>query len=53
MKKTELQKKCNGLELRIKENTGWNKARVFVITVGRVNLKKIATNLNPKESTIP
>jgi len=58
MKKTELQKKCNELELRIKENTGWNKARVFVITglivsiitLGRVNLKKIATNLNPKES---
>jgi hypothetical protein len=58
MKKTKLQKKCNELELRIKENTGWNKARVFVITglivsiitLGRVNLKKIATNLNPKES---
>ena len=58
MKKTKLQKKCNELELRIKENTGWNKARVFVITgvivsiitLGRVNLKKIATNINPEES---
>jgi len=58
MKKSKLQKKCNELELRIKENTGWNKARVFVITglvvsiitLGRVNLKKIATKLNPKES---
>lgn len=58
MKKTKLQKKCNALELRIKENTGWNKARVFVITgvivsiitLGRVNLKKIATNINPEES---
>ena len=58
MKKTKLQKKCSELELIIKENTGWNKARVFVITglivsiitLGRVNLKKIASNLNPKES---
>ena len=58
MKKTKLQKQCNELELRIKRNAGWNKARVFVITglivsiitIGRVNLKKIASNLNPKES---
>ena len=58
MKKTKLQSKCNELELRIKENTRWNKARVFVITglvvsiitLGRVNLKKIATKLNPKEN---
>jgi len=58
VKKTKLQKQCNELELRIKRNTGWNKARVFVITglivsiitLGRVNLKKIATKINPKES---
>jgi hypothetical protein len=58
MKKSKLQKQCSELELRIKENTGWNKARVFVITglvvsiisLGRVNLKKIATKLNPKNS---
>ena len=58
MKKTKLQKKCNELELKIKENTGWNKARVFVITglivsivtLGKVNLKKIACNLNSEES---
>jgi len=58
MKKSKLQKQCSELELRIKRNTGWNKARVFVITglvvsiisLGRVNLKKIATKLNPENS---
>ena len=56
MKKTKLQKKCNELELRIKENRGWNKARVFVITglivsiitLGRVDPKKIVSSLNLK-----
>ncbi len=32
MKKNKLQKHWNELELRIKENIGWNKARVFVIS---------------------
>ncbi len=58
MKKSKLQKNSNKLELRIKENTGWNKARVFIIVgliisiirLGRVNLKKIATKINPNEN---
>ncbi len=57
MKKTKLEENCNELEQRIREHTGWNKARVFVIVglvvsiikLGRVNLKKIATTLNPHE----
>jgi hypothetical protein len=40
MKKSKLQKKCNELELRIKENTGWNKARVF----GRKGKKRSQVN---------
>ena len=58
MKTTKLQKNCNKLELKIKEQTGWNKARVFIIVglivsiirLGRVNLKKIATKINPNEN---
>lgn len=58
MKKNKLQKNSNKLELKIKENTGWNKARVFIIVgliisiirLGRVNLKKIATKINPNEN---
>ena len=58
MKKTKLQKNCNKLELKIKEQTGWNKRRIFIIVglivsiirLGRVNLKKIATKINPNEN---
>lgn len=58
MKKTKLQKNCNKLEQRIKEQTGWNRSRIFVIVglivaiiaLGRVNLKKLATKVNPNES---
>lgn len=56
--KTNLQKHSIELELKIKEFTGWNKARVFVIIrliiaiikIGRVNLKKLAPLINPKRS---
>jgi hypothetical protein len=58
MKTTKLQNQCSELEVRIKESTNWNKARVFVIVglvvsiiiLGRVNLKKLATKINPKET---
>ena len=58
MKKSKLQKHCNILEEKIKEQTGWNRARIFVIVglvvsiikLERVNLKKIAKVLNPKSS---
>ena len=58
MKTTKLQKNCNKLELKIKEQTGWNRARIFVIVglvvsiikLGRVNLKKIAKVLNPENT---
>ena len=59
MKKNKLQKNCNKLELKIKEQTGWNKRRIFIIVglivsiirLGRVNLKKIATKINPNQSS--
>jgi transposase len=58
VKKNKLQKNCNKLELKIKETTGWNKSRIFIIVglivsiirLGRVNLKKIATKINPDEN---
>lgn len=58
MKKTKLQDNCSLIEEKIKEQTNWNKARIFVIVglvvsitrLGRVNLKKIATLLNPEET---
>lgn len=60
MKKSKLQKNCSILEEKIKKQTGWNRARIFVIVglvvsiirLGRVNLKKIATILNPKEDKV-
>ena len=56
--KTNIQKESIKLELKIKEATGWNKARVFVIVgliiaiikLGRVNLKKVAPLINPLRS---
>jgi len=42
MKNTKLQKHCSIIEDKIKENTGWNKARIFMIVAG-ANLK----TLNP------
>ena len=58
--KTNIQKKSIELELKIKEATNWNKARVFVIVsmvvaiikLGRVNLKKVALLINPLRSKI-
>lgn len=58
MKNNKLQKNNNIIEKKIKELTGWNKARVFVIValviaiikLERVNLKKLAKVLNPKQS---
>ncbi len=58
MKKNKLQKNSSKIELRIKEQTGWNKARVFIIVgliisvirAGSVNLKKIARKINPEQS---
>jgi len=58
VKKTKLQKNNSILEEKIKEKTGWNRARIFVIVglvvsiikLERVNLKKIAKVLNPENS---
>ncbi|MCK4441210.1 MAG: IS4 family transposase, partial [Sulfurovaceae bacterium] len=58
MKKTKLQKHCNIIEEKIKEQTGWNKARIYIIVamiiaivkLERVNLKKISKLINPKET---
>lgn len=58
MKKNKFQREYRTLELRIKENTGINKARVYIIVgliiaiikLGRVNLKKLAPLINPKRS---
>jgi len=58
MKTTKLQQNSSKLELRIKEKTGLNKTRVFlivamvigVIKLGRVNLKKLAPLINPLRS---
>jgi hypothetical protein len=58
MKKNKLQKNSSKIELKIKEQTGWNRARVFIIVgliisvirAGSVNLKKIARKINPKEN---
>ncbi len=58
MKKTKLQKNNSILEQKIKEQTGWNRARIFVIVglvvsiikLERVNLKKIAKILNPENT---
>jgi len=58
MKTTKLQQNSSELELRIKEKTGLNKTRVFlivamvigVIKLGRVNLRKLAPLINPLRS---
>ena len=58
MKRTKFQKEYIGLELKIKANTGMNKARVYIIVgliiaiikLGRVNLKKLAPLINPERS---
>ena len=58
MKKNKLQKNNSILEEKIKEQTGWNKARVFIVVglvvsiikLERVNLKKIAKVLNPNQT---
>jgi len=58
MKTTKFQEEYIGLELKIKANTGINKARVYIIVgliiaiikLGRVNLKKLAQLINPKRS---
>ena len=58
MKKNKLQKNNSILEEKIKEQTGWNKARIFmivglvvsIIKLERVNLKKIAKVLNPNQT---
>ncbi len=58
MKKTKFQTEYRILELRIKENTGINRARIYIIVgliiaiikLGRVNLKKLAPLINPKRS---
>jgi hypothetical protein len=57
-KRTKLQENCSKIEQKIKESTGWNKSRVYIIVglivtiirMGRVNLKKVATKINPQES---
>ncbi len=58
MKKNKLQKNSSKIELRIKEQTGWNKARVFIIVgliisiirAGSVSLKKVSRKINPKQN---
>lgn len=58
MKKTKFQTEYRILELRIKENTGINRARIYIIVgliiaiikLGRVNLKKLAPLINPTRS---
>lgn len=58
MKKTKFQIEYRTLELRIKETTGINRARIYIIVglviaiikLGRVNLKKLAPLINPKRS---
>ena len=58
MKKTKFQTEYRTLELRVKENTGINRARIYIIVglivaiikLGRVNLKKLAQLINPKRS---
>jgi hypothetical protein len=58
VKSNKFQTECRTLELKIKEHTGINKARVYIIVgliiaiikLGRVNLKKIAPLINPKRS---
>jgi len=58
VKKTKFQTEYRILELRIKENTGINRARIYIIVglviaiikLGRVNLKKLAPLINPKRS---
>ena len=58
MKKNKFQTEYRTLELRIKENTGINRARIYIIVgliiaiikLGRVNLKKLAPLINPKRS---
>ena len=58
MKKNKFQTEYRALELKIKEETGINRARVYIIVgliiaiikLGRVNLKKIAPIINPKRS---
>ena len=60
MKKTKFQIEYRTLELRIKENTGINRARIYIIVgliiaiikLGRVNLKKLAPLINPKRSAL-
>lgn len=57
-KNTKLQKNCTKLEEKIKETTGWNKSRIYIIVglivtiirLGRVNLKRVATKINPEQS---
>ena len=54
----KLQDNCNIIKQNLKEQTGWNKARIFVIVelmiaiikIGRVNLKKVAIKINPMQS---
>jgi len=56
VKKTKFQEEYRTLELRIKEKTGINRARIYIIVglviaiikLGRVNLKKLAPLINPK-----
>jgi hypothetical protein len=58
MKNNKLQKNNSILEEKIKEQTGWNRARIFIIVglvvsiikLERVNLKKIAKILNPNQT---
>jgi len=56
VKTTKFQTEYRTLELRIKEKTGINRARIYVIVglivaiikLGRVNLKKLASIINPE-----
>ncbi len=58
MKSNKFQREYRTLELRIKEHTGINRARIYIIVgliiaiikLGRVNLKKLAPLMNPKRS---
>jgi hypothetical protein len=58
VKKTKFQREYRTLELRIKEKTGINRARIYIIVglivaiikLGRVNLKKLAQVINPERS---
>jgi hypothetical protein len=58
MKRNKLQRNSNELEAITRNNTKWNKARVFIITalivalikLQQTNLKKLAKVINPHKN---